>query len=202
VNKDVKLLSILAISIFLLAGIGCGPSGQKPKTEPQPAAEVPDIEALRAPVAKDPGMYKVVDVIKEYGQFKKKYISFEKYKKLTAGQQNGALDPDWFYDSYNLDTRKNDHDIKVTFGTSKRAKDRDPRIQKVMADLPEKSISVKLKTPDGRSYLLSDANADGILDYAADANKKTAKIDVKLLDTMQEKYTWIVGILKKYYKKK
>jgi hypothetical protein len=139
-------------------------------------------------------------VIKEYGQLKKKHISFVKYKKLTAGQPGGAMDPDWFYDSYHLDMKEKNHWITVIFGTSKRAKARDPRIGKIMADLPPNSIAVKMKTPKGREYMLSDSNADGILDYAAPAKNKSPKVDIKLLDRMQEKYTWIIGIIKKHYK--
>ncbi len=198
-----NVLTIAAISIYLLISAACGTPGQKPKTEPQqPTAKEPTIEELRKPAAKDPGIYKAMRVIKDRGQFTKKYISFEKYKQLTAGQPGGALDPDWFCDSYSLNMKENKHYISVTFGSSKRAKERDPRIEKVMADLPENSISVKLQTPAGRSYLLSDANADGILDFAADANKQSKKIDVELLDLMQEKYTWILGIIKGHYKKK
>ncbi len=71
-----------------------------------------------------------------------------------------------------------------------------------MTDLPGKSITVELKMPSGKKYLLSDAEADGILDFAKDANeKKTARVDIQLLDQMQEKYTWILGLIKKHYKK-
>jgi hypothetical protein len=198
-----KVLIITAVLISLVTGFGCGPSAQKPKTEPvKPAEPVPDIEALRKPVAKDPGMYKITNVIKEYGQFKKKYMSYEKYQKLTGGQANAALDPDWFYDSYHLNMKEKGYYITVTWGSSKRAKDRDPRIEKIMAGLPNQAITIKLDTPKGNSYVLSDAECDGILDYAANAKIKNPKIDIKLLDAMQEKYTWIIGILKTHYKKK
>jgi len=193
-----KTLAIVSISISLMFIIGCGPKG-KAQTEPQVE---PGIEELRKPVAKDTTIYKALEVIKEYGRKSKDYISYEKYQKLIKGQANAALDPDWFYDTYKLDMNENDHWILVVFGTAKRAMARDPRIEKIMADLPAKSITVELKMPSGKKYLLSDADADGILDFAKDDNEKTTtKVDVQLLDKMQEKYTWILGLIKKHYKR-
>ena len=50
-------------------------------------------------------------------------------------------------------------------------------------------------------YKLEQAKK-GVLDFAKDANeKKTARVDIQLLDQMQEKYTWILGLIKKHYKK-
>jgi hypothetical protein len=70
-----------------------------------------------------------------------------------------------------------------------------------MTDLPGKSIFMNLKTPSGRTFLLSDAEADGILDFVKDAKEKTVKkINIELLDKMQEKYTWIISIIKRNYK--
>jgi hypothetical protein len=197
-----KTLTIVGIVIGLMFIIGCGPT-EKAQTEPQVVTPTePSIEELRKPVAKDATIYKAVEVIKDYGRLSKEYISYEKYQQLTKGQAAAALDPDWFYDSYKLNMNEKDHWIVVTFGTAKRAIARDPRIEKIMAGLPEKSIVVELKMPSGRKYLLSDAEADGILDFAKDANeKKVTKVDVQLLDRMQEKYTWILGLIKKHYKK-
>ncbi len=97
---------------------------------------------------------------------------------------------------------KNGYWASVTFGTAARAIERDERIEKLMADLPAQSITVLLKTPSGRTYLLNDAEADGILDYARDVDKKTdhKKIDIRLLDRMQQKYTWIISLIKKHNK--
>lgn len=197
-----KTLTIGSIVIGLMFIIGCGPTG-KAQTEPQVVTPTePSIEELRKPVAKDATIYKAVEVIKDYGWLSKKYMSYEKYQQLTKGQTGAALDPDWFYDNYKLNMNEKDHWILVTFGTAKRAIARDPRIEKVMADLPEKSITVELKMPSGKKYLLSDAEADGVLDFAKDANeKKVTQVDVQLLDKMQEKYTWILGLIKKHYKK-
>lgn len=199
-----NLLIITAVLFAFIIATGCGPSAQKPVTEP-PKPEVkepvPDIEALRKPVAKDPHMYKITKVIKQYGQLKKKYMSYEKYQKLTGGKANAALDPDWFYDSYFLNMKENNHYITVTWGSAKRAIERDPRIEKVLADLPAQSITIKMDTPKGNTYLMTDAQCDGVLDYAANAKSKSTKIDIKLLDQMQEKYTWIISILKKHFKK-
>jgi hypothetical protein len=196
-----RVFMVVCVAMMLFSGFGCGP--EKPvQTEPQVTApEPPPVEELRKPVAKDPTVYKALHVIKEYGHMKKKYISYEKYLKLTRGQPGGAMDPDWFYDSYVLDLNEKGHWVTVTFGTSKLAQKRDPRIQKVMADLPVQAITIKLKAPSGRTYLLSDAEADGILDFAKDAAKKDPKLDIPLLDKMQEKYTWILGLIKKHYKK-
>jgi hypothetical protein len=197
-----KTLIITSIAVYLAAAIGCGPSTQKPQTEPQVTPKEPTIEELRKPVAKDPTIYKAAEVLKEYGRFTKKYMSYEKYQQSTGGQGAAALDPDWFYDSYVLDLNENNYWATVTFGTAKRAFERDPRIQELMKDLPETSIFMKLKTPSGRTYMLVDAEADGILDFVKDARqKKVEKVDIELLDKMQEKYTWIIGLVKKHYKR-
>ncbi len=197
-----KTLTIVSIVIGLMFIIGCGPT-EKAQTEPQVVTpREPGIEELRKPVTKDAAIYKALEVIKEYGRKSKEYISYEKYQQLTKGQAGAAVDPDWFYDSFKLNMNEKDHWILVTFGSAKRAIARDPRIEKIMEDLPEKSITVELKMPSGKKYLLSDAEADGILDFAKDAEeKKVTKINVQLLDKMQEKYTWILGLIKKHYKK-
>jgi hypothetical protein len=193
--------------VFTVMGLalipGCGPA-KKVSSEPQvvPVPHEPTIEELRKPVAKDPTIYKALSVVKEYGRLAKNYMPFEKYQKLTGGQENAAVDPDWFYDSYKLDANENGYWFTVTYGTAQRAFARDPRIEKTMADLPGKSITVELKTPSGRTYLLNDAEADGILDFVKDAKEKDrVKVDVQLLDNMQKKYTWILGLIKKHYKK-
>ncbi len=78
----------------------------------------------------------------------------------------------------------------------------DPRIAKLIGDMPKESITMDLKTPKGNKYLLVDNNADGVLDFVKKAGSKTTmKIDVKLLDSLQKKYTWIIGVIKKHYQK-
>jgi len=202
VKRFPRVLTILSIVVYMAIVFGCGGGTQEPITEPQVTPEEPSIEELRKPVAKDPTIYQAVQVLKKFGSLSKKYMSYEKYQELTGGQGAAALDPDWFYDSYVLDLNENGYWATVTFGTAKRAIERDPRIEKLMADLPEKSIFMKLKTPSGRTFLLSDAEADGVLDFVKDIREKTTKkIDIDLLDKMQEKYTWIMGIVKKHYKK-
>lgn len=196
-----RILTIMGVVVYLAAAFGCGGATQEPKTEPQVIPKEPTIEELRKPVAKDPTIYKAVQVLKKFGRLSKKYMSYEKYQKLSGGQGTAALDPDWFYDSYVLDLNEKGYWATVTFGTAKRAVERDPRIQKLMTDLPEKSIFMNLKAPSGRTFLLSDAEADGILDFVKDANEKTVKkINIELLDKMQEKYTWIISIVKRNYK--
>jgi hypothetical protein len=198
----IRVLVIISILGLLAAGFGCGPK-KDIQTEPQvEVPKEPSIEELRKPVAKDPGIYKAIHVIKEVGEFQKQYISYEKYLELTSGKSGVILDPDWFYDSYILNFNEKGYWATVTFGTAKRAIERDPRIEKLMTDLPENSITVKLKTPSGRTYLFTDAEADGIVDFAKDASQKNVtKIDIQLLDQMQEKYTWLMNIVKKHYKK-
>lgn len=195
-----KTFTILSLLFFLAALFACGPA-KKPQTEP-PVAKQPSIEELRQPVAKDLTIYKALHVIKTMGRFTQKYMKYEQYQKQTQGLDSATLVPDWFYDSYVLDMNENDYWANVTFGTAKRAIKRDPRIEKIMAQLPDQSITVKLKTPSGKTYLLTDAEADGILDYVQDTRKKPSKnIDIQLLDRMQKKYTWIISLIKKYYKK-
>ena len=196
-----RILAIVGIVVYLAAALGCGGGTQEPKTEPQVIPKEPTIEELRKPVAKDATIYKAVQVLKKFGRLSKKYMSYEKYQKLTGGQDAAALDPDWFYDSYVLDLNEKGYWATVTFGTAKRAVERDPRIQKLMTDLPGKSIFMKLTTPSGRAFLLSDAEADGILDFVKGAEEKTVKkINIELLDKMQEKYSWIISIVKRNYK--
>lgn len=202
-NAIKKLLIIASIVFYIAVATGCGP-GSQVKTEPTVVKpSEPTVEELRKPVAKDPTIYKAGAVIKEYGRLKKKHISYKKYQDLTKGQANAAMDPDWFYDSYILDLNEKNYWMNVTFGTSKKAVANDPRIQKIMSGLPEQSINIRMKTPRGKTYLLTDADADGVLDFAIDAaQKKVTKVDIQLLDKMQEKYTWIIGLIKKHYKKK
>lgn len=190
--------------VYLLAAFGCGGAAKKVETEPQPV-EPPrelSIEELRKPVAKDDTIYKAVEVLQKFGRLTKKYMSYEKYRSTVGAQASGAIDPDWFYDSYVLDMNEDGYWAAVTFGTAKKAKENDTRLRDLMENLPGQSIFIKLKTPSGKTYLLSDAEADGVLDFAKDTGETgSAKIDIQLLDQMQEKYTWLIGIIKKYYKK-
>ncbi|MCP4157644.1 MAG: hypothetical protein GY757_58585 [bacterium] len=199
------LRTLITISILVVLAItfGCGGTEtQTVKTEPTPVVkEAPTIEELRKPVDKDPNMFKVLKVIKKFGKFRKQYMTYEKYQK-TSGS-SGAIDPAWFYDSYDLEVNEKKHWSTVTYGSAGRAIERDPRIEKALEGLPKQSVIVKLKTPDGRKYIISDADGDGIIDFAKIANQKTVagKQDIKVLDKMQEKYTWLMSIVKKYYKK-
>ena len=198
-------LKVSLVVVFALTAINCGPSGQEVKTTPEPAKVEPvkpSIEELRQPVAKDPNMFKAVKVLKHFGRHEKKHISYKKFQELTGGNPNAAVNPDWFYDNYVIDMNEKGYWINVICQTSKKAMENDPRIGKVMKDLPVNSITIKLQTPKGKKYMLNDSQADGILDFVKEANKKTdMNIDIKLLDRMQEKYTWIMGLVKKHYAK-
>jgi len=201
----IRTLMLTAVLIYIVLSLGCSSQAEKPSVEPPPppppVKAEPTIEDLRKHVDKDPEMFKVFRAIEKYGTFKKKYMTYEKFKELTGDQTGGAINPDWFYDSYSMPISENKHWVTLTFGTSNRAKAKDPRIQQVLTGLPENSITIKMQTPDGKKYLLSDAEADGILDYAALEGQKTPKIDIPMLDAMQVKYTWLLGILKGSYKK-
>jgi hypothetical protein len=191
------------MSFIFLYLVGCGGTPKKVEIEPSTieTPKEPSIEELRKPVEKDPDIYKVLEVLQKFGRLTKKSMSYEKYQSI-AGAQGSPIDPDWFYDSYNLDMNENGYWANVTFGTARKAKDKDPRIRELMENLPGQSILIKLKTPAGKTYILSDAEADGILDFVKEAGEVTStKIDIQLLDQMQEKYTWLNNIIKKYYKK-
>jgi hypothetical protein len=199
----IKISIWVALVVYLAFCAGCGAPAQKPTVEPTPPPPPkvePTIEDLRKHVDKDPDMFKAIKVIEKYGVLRKKAITFEKYVELTKGQSGGALNPDWFSDSYTLEVNENKHWVTFTLGTAKRVREKDARIQQVMAGLPEESISLKMQTPDGKKYILSDAEADGVLDYAAPVGQKTLKVDIPLLDNMQEKYTWLLGIVKQNYR--
>jgi len=190
---------------FSVTAFNCGPAGQEIKTTPEPAKvepKEPAIEDLRKPVAVDTDMFKAVKVLIEFGKHAKKHITYEKFQELTGGQPDAAVNPDWFYDNYVIDINEDNYWVNVICQSSTKATENDPRIKKVMGDLPSASITVTLTTPKGKKYLLNDSQADGILDFAKEADKETdMKIDIKLLDTMQEKYTWVLNLIKKHYKK-
>ncbi|MGE5344262.1 MAG: hypothetical protein ACM3SY_22575 [Candidatus Omnitrophota bacterium] len=204
----IKLVAVVMITGYsVLFLINCGGSKVETKPPVTPVPEItpkePTIEDLRKPVSKDPAMYKADEVIRSYGRLKKKAINFEKYLQLTGNQTGAPIDPDWFYDTYTLEMNENGYYATVTLGTAKRAKEKDARIAPVMENLPERSITVSLLTPSKKRYTLLDAEADGILDFVKEANDQSGKkMDVALLDSMQEKYTWLMGIIKKNYKKK
>lgn len=206
-NRVVVMANWLAVMVaFIVLMTGCGPgAAPSPRTEPvsEPTTiKEPAIEDLRKPVSVDPEMFKAVDVLQKFGKTAKKHMTYEKYVSSVGAASGGAIDPDWFYDSYNLNMNENNYWAVFTFGTAVAAKEKDPRIRDLLVNLPETSIIVRLKAPDGRKYILSDANADGILDFAKDEARKDAALDIKLLDAMQEKYAWLLGIVKKYYKQK
>jgi hypothetical protein len=72
-----------------------------------------------------------------------------------------------------------------------------------MKGFPREVIDVIIKTPDEKTYLLSDSDADGVLDFTARADER-GKVrtagDLSLLKNMQVKYQWILGIIKRHYR--
>lgn len=202
--KLVKLAIIACVLVIVSAAFnGCSSKPSAPQTEPQVIQpKEPSIEELRKPVSKDPYTLNAMDIVVKKGKLKKKSISYQKYQQLTNNDTSGAVNPDWFYDTYEITFPEEKHWITVIFGTAKKAKTNDKRIGEVMTDLPENSITITLELPSGKKYLLVDSEADGILDFTKEANQPTStKVDIPLLDRMQEKYSWVLGVLKKYYKK-
>jgi len=193
-----KLLKWFLI-IFLVVFInGC--VGKKAETEP--SAEVPALQPPRLDMAADPGMYKAMQVIKDFGKKSKDHLTYSEFRKT---KKTAVFDPDVFYDHHVLDLNEKDYWITITYRSAVRSIRKDSRIEKLMENLPRKVIDVQLKTPQGKTFLLSDSNADGVLDFASPAGKKkrsNPEADLKLLKNMQGRYRWVLSIIKKYYKKK
>lgn len=190
-----------AFLILLIAGCGAPQKVETAPTPPPPPPKEPTIEELRKPVTADNEMKKVIIVIRNYGLLKKQAISYEKYKQLTKGSTDSPINPDWFYDNYVMTINLNKYSAPVTLGTA-RYSGRNPKIKELMSGLPENSISISpFVTPSKKKYVLVDYNCDGILDYAKPVNAPaSSKISVQLLDEMQERYTWLLSIIKKKYK--
>jgi len=190
-----RLIGFILIVILLA---GC--SGKKADTEPstRPVVDVPQLN-----IPPDPGIYKALKVIRGFGKKIVTHQTFAEYKKQEVADGNATFTPDLFYDRYILDLNEKDYWVTLTLRTAARSKRTDSRIRKLMKSFPENAIDVVLKTPAQKTFLLSDSNADGVLDFAAPEGKRPdqgLKVDVKLLRTMQHKYGWILGIIKRHYK--
>jgi hypothetical protein len=200
-NQMIKrVLPACVMALSLVFSIYC--SGSKPvRTEPE-AKNKTNAEETSHPILlntkKDKTMYKVYRVIKHFGKLKVEHIPV---KNLNI-QSGSAVNPDAFYDVYELDVDEKGYWFRILFKNADRAIRRSRKVKQMMAGLPVYVLDIRLKTPAKKLYMLSDADADGILDFAAplDKNRKKLDIDIKLLQNMQEKYRMILRIIKKYYK--
>lgn len=180
--------------VILLAGC----AGKKADTEPSSVVDIPKLN-----IPPDPGIYKALNVIRKFGKKIVRHQSFAEYKKQETADRNATFNPDLFYDRYILDLNEKDYWVTLTLRTSARSKRSDSRIRKLMQSFPENAIDLVLKTPAQKTFLLSDSDADGVLDFVAPEGKQPdpgLKVDVKLLRTMQHKYGWILRIIKRHFK--
>ncbi len=197
----IRILFIMITFSLILAYVGCAPKA--PKTEPEVTepAEIPQ----KLDLPKDKTMYKAYWVLAKYGRRTQRHMSYERYKKNTGGDPTAPWSPDWFYDSFEIPMNEKGHWITVNFHTARGAI-KDARIRKLMENVAQNSIDIRLQLPNGRKYLLTDTEADGVLDFAAPVTRrkpqKELKVDFELLKQMQKKYTWILGLIKKSYQGK
>ena len=194
-----RLLMLLIVSSLMIY-VGCAPKAP----EKEPGTIKPVDVPMKLDLPADGQMYKAYWVLERYGNQTQSHMSYAQYKKSTSGGSLSAWRPDWFYDSYRVPVNEKGHWITVTYHTALRAMRKDQRIAKLMENVPRHSIDVRMKTPNGVKYILTDAEADGVLDFAAldtnKKNKKEVKVDFELLKRMQRKYAWILSIIKKSYK--
>lgn len=191
-----KMFRLTGFWLVLILLAGC--AGKKTDTEPSTLTDVPMLN-----IAPDPGMYKALQVIKRFGNKTMDHLSYAEFKKRKAIMQNTTFNPDVFYDQYVLDLNEKNYWITVTFRTATWSRKRDSRIRDLMQSFPENAIDVLLKTPAKKIFLLSDNNGDGVLDFARTGVKQHHQgptVDIELLKAMQQKYSWILGIIKRHYK--
>lgn len=199
-----KVLISFATLVIALNLVNCGGS-KKPATEPTPAPkpEAPAIESYRPNVPKDPNIYKAFKVIKHYGKLSKRYTPYSKIKSAGGSGTVQAMGSDMFYDTYSLPMNEKNYWVTVNYNTAERAIENDTRIKQEMKNIPVNNIDMVVKTPKGRKYVISDTEADGILDFAAPAGKPvkmSAEQKKSLLDRMQRKYSWFLRLIKKNYR--
>ena len=191
------LFRLTGFMLVLLLLTGC--AGRKAETvPPEPVVDVPKLN-----VPPDPGIYKVLTVIRRFGKKTVTHMSYSDYVKGEASAPDAAFNPDTFYDRYLLDLNEKNYWVTLTLRTAVRAKRNDSRIRKLMEHFPENAIDAILKTPAEKTFLLSDSNADGVLDFAAPEGKNSDQglaVDIRLLRSMQRTYSWILGIIKRHYK--
>jgi hypothetical protein len=200
VKKIVRALAVLLIAVW----VGCSTAGPK-KTEPLTTG--PSIQPPKLDLPADITMYRALAVIEHYGRQSQQHILYREYQQRTGGKGGdvSSWSPDWFYDSYVLDLNEQGYWATVTYSTARDARDRDERIDRLMQGVPVDVIDMRLKFPSGDTYLLGDSEADGVLDFARKAGQKPDTApnsqDLERLKWLQEKYAWILGVIKRNYRK-
>lgn len=200
VKDIVKLLAIL----FVAAWFGCSTAGPK-KTEP--STPEPAVSPPRLDLPADSTIYRALSVIEEFGRQDQQHISYQEYRKRTGGKSDNvsSWSPDWFYDAYVLEMNEKGYWATVTFYTARDAVKRDERINRLMEGVPVNAIDMKLKFPGGENYLLSDTEADGVLDFVRKMDPHSGRTDdrqtLEQLEQLQKKYSWILGIIKRSYRR-
>ena len=192
---------IVIVFATLLVVAGCGGT-ETVKTEPEPVvAPVPP-----PPTAPpDPHIGQAYTVLRHFGTLTRRHMSYNQYQQKTgeAGTVS-SVSPDWFYDIYSLELNEKGYWVTVSFQTARRAVARDPRIETLLGGAPHHAIDMRVKTPRGRRYILSDSEGDGVLDYAALQGKTGGTrptFDAELRDSMQKTYSWILGVIKGYFQR-
>ena len=193
---------LMPVSVLLSLILYAGCALKAPRKEPDPQKTIDEFP-MKLDLPKDGRMYQAFQVLEHYGRKTQSHMSYARYKKSTSSGGLSSWSPDWFYDSYQVPLNEKGHWITVTYHTASAAVRRDQRIEKLMENVPHHSIDVKLRTPKGESYILTDTEADGVLDFVAPETEKKSgkavKVDFPLLQKMQVKYTWILSIIKKSY---
>jgi len=197
-----KHISIFLIASMLFATVwfnACATT-KAPADGPRTTPESPEMPHLDLPP--DHQMHRVIAVIMEYGRKTRDFMTYGAYRELMPDETT-AVSPEYFYDRYVLDLNEDGHWVTMTLSTARRAKARDPRIASFMLDFPENALDVTLQTAGGRSFLLSDQDADGVLDFASplrDGTPTATGVDIALMKSLQPRYTWVLRILKRHAK--
>jgi len=194
-----RIAWILVVAAALVAVAGCGGKDAL-KTEPEPAVVPAAPPPPTAPP--DPRIRRAHAVLRHFGHLTRKYMSYAEYSRRKSGGTVTSVSPDWFYDTYSLDLNEDGYWAKVNFQTAERAIARDPRIEALLGNAPRNAIDMKVKTPAGRRFVLSDSEGDGVLDYAAPQQPKgsqPAGFDTELRDRMQATYSRLIAVIKEYY---
>lgn len=191
-----KRFGFLMPLALVIALTGC--SNKTARVEPVPPV-LPEMPRLDIPP--DPDMFRVVRVIEKYGTRTVNHGLYSEYQKTRKTAGESAFNSDVFYDQYLLDLNENNYWVTVTLRSALRSMRKDPRIREAMSGFPVQAMDLIMKTPEEQTFLLSDSDANGVLDFAGPADQRVrvqTPGDLDLLETMQAKYRWILGIIKRY----